>query len=100
MPAIITNGFGALLIHEACGHGLEATAVAPGVSVFSDLIGKKVASSKVTLVDDPTIPNEFGSYTVEADFNHERYFKGLFSRLYKWPKNESSRKPLWKTPKL
>ncbi len=69
MPAIITNGFGALLIHEACGHGLEATAVAPGVSVFSNLIGKKVASSKVTLVDDPTIPNEFGSYTVDDEGN-------------------------------
>ena len=69
MPAIISNGFGALLIHEACGHGLEATAVAPGYSVFCGLKNKKVASSKVTLIDDATIKNGWGSYTVDDEGN-------------------------------
>lgn len=69
MPAIIANGFGALLMHEACGHGLEATAVAPGYSVFCGLKGEKVASSKVTLIDDATIENGWGSYTVDDEGN-------------------------------
>lgn len=69
MPAIIANGFGALLIHEACGHGLEATAVAPGYSVFCGLKNKKVASDKVTLIDDATIPNGWGSYTIDDEGN-------------------------------
>ena len=41
-----------VIFHEACGHGLEATRVAPKISVVSDELGKKVATSKVTLVDD------------------------------------------------
>lgn len=69
MPAIIGNGFGALLIHEACGHGLEATSVAPGYSVFSSLQGQKVANEKVTLIDDSTIKNGWGSYTVDDEGN-------------------------------
>ena len=40
-----------MIIHEACGHGLEATSVATNRSVFSNKLGQKVANDKVTLVD-------------------------------------------------
>ena len=66
-PVVIAPGFGAVIFHEACGHGLEATAVAPHLSVFSDDLGKKVASSKVTLIDDGTIPNSWGSFVINDE---------------------------------
>ena len=60
MPVIIAKGFGAVIFHEACGHGLEATSITPKISVFKDDLGKKIATDKVTLIDDGTI--EYGVY--------------------------------------
>ena len=42
MPVIIDNGFGGVIFHEACGHGLEASSVSKNLSVFS---GKKRSKS-------------------------------------------------------
>ncbi|HBN85485.1 MAG TPA: peptidase C69, partial [Clostridiales bacterium] len=47
MPVILANGFGGVIFHEACGHGLEATSVAKGNSVFAGKLGQKVANEKV-----------------------------------------------------
>ena len=69
LPVVIAPGFGAVIFHEACGHGLEATSVAPHLSVFSDDLGKKVASDKVTLIDDGTIEDEWGSAIVDDEGN-------------------------------
>lgn len=68
-PVIIASGFGAVIFHEACGHGLEATSVAPKLSIFSDLIGKKIASKKVTLIDDGTIEKVWGSNIIDDEGN-------------------------------
>lgn len=67
LPVVIAPGFGAVIFHEACGHGLEATSVAPHLSVFSDDLGKKVASSKVTLIDDGTIEGAWGSSIIDDE---------------------------------
>lgn len=69
LPVVIAPGFGAVIFHEACGHGLEATSVAPKLSVFSDDLGKKVATDKVTLIDDGTIKNAWGSFIVDDEGN-------------------------------
>ncbi len=69
MPVIIAPGFGAVIFHEACGHGLEATSVAPKISVFKDDLGKKIASDKVTLIDDGTIENGWGSNLIDDEGN-------------------------------
>ena len=69
LPVIIAPGFGAVIFHEACGHGLEATRVAPKISVFSNDLETKVATSKVTLIDDGTIPNAWGSNSVDDEGN-------------------------------
>ena len=37
MPVVIDNEFGGVIFHEACGHSLEATSVAKGASVFSEI---------------------------------------------------------------
>lgn len=69
LPVIIAPGFGAVIFHEACGHGLEATSVAIDQSVFCNLKGKKIASDKVTLIDDGTIENEWGSNIFDDEGN-------------------------------
>lgn len=72
MPVIIDNGFGGVIFHEACGHGLEATSVAKGLSVYSDKIGQKIASELVTAIDDGTIPNEWGSVNIDDEGTESR----------------------------
>ena len=52
---VIHNAFGGVIFHEACGHSLEATSVAKGLSVFCGKKGQKIASDIVTAVDDGTI---------------------------------------------
>lgn len=68
-PIILERGFGALIFHEACGHGLEATSVAPKISCFTNCLGKQIASSKVTLIDDGTIKNAWGSVNIDDEGN-------------------------------
>lgn len=67
MPVIINNGFGGAIFHEACGHGLEATAVAKNASVFCGKLGQKVASGLVTAYDDATIANAWGSINIDDE---------------------------------
>lgn len=56
-----------LLVHEAFGHNSEADAVWSGSSILAGKIGQKVASEKITIVDDPTLPDLNGSYK----YDHE-----------------------------
>ncbi len=67
MPVIIDNGFGGVIFHEACGHGLEASAIAKNASVFAGKIGQKIASEKVTAIDDGTIKNSWGSINIDDE---------------------------------
>ena len=67
MPVAIANGFGGVIFHEACGHGLEATSVAYGQSVFCGKLGQQIANPKVTAIDDGTIPNSWGSINIDDE---------------------------------
>lgn len=67
MPVIIDNGFGGVIFHEACGHGLEASSVSKGLSVFSGKLGQQIASPLVTAIDDGTIANEWGSINIDDE---------------------------------
>ncbi len=69
MPAVIDNGFGGVIFHEACGHGLEATSVAKNLSVFSNKLGEQVASKYVTAIDDGTIEHAWGSANIDDEGN-------------------------------
>lgn len=60
-PVIISSGFGAVIFHESCGHALEATNVAVNKSVLASKLNKKIASDKVTLIDDASMENMWGS---------------------------------------
>lgn len=72
MPVIIDNGFGGVIFHEACGHALEATSVSKEQSVFCHKLGQKIAADCVTAIDDGTIPNAWGSQTVDDEGNPQQ----------------------------
>ena len=67
MPVAIANGFGGVIFHEACGHGLEASSVAYGQSVFAGKLGQQIANPKVTAIDDGTIPGAWGSINIDDE---------------------------------
>lgn len=69
MPVVVGNGWGGVLFHEACGHALEASSVARGLSCFSNKEGTQIASKLVTAIDDSTLPSEWGSIDIDDEGN-------------------------------
>ena len=62
---VFDNKMTGLMAHEAFGHACEADAVLAGASVLEGKIGRKVANEGVTLIDDPTIKNTFGYFSID-----------------------------------
>ena len=69
MPVVIDGAFGGVIFHEACGHSLEATSVARGNSEFAGKMGEKIASDKVTAIDDGTLLGQWGSIGYDDEGN-------------------------------
>ena len=69
MTVAIENGFGGVIFHEACGHSLEATSVAIGMSEMAGKLGQQIANPKVTAIDDGTIPGAWGSVNIDDEGN-------------------------------
>ncbi len=67
MKVVLGPGWPAILIHEAIGHGLEGDFNRKKTSAFHDLMGQKVASEDVTIVDDGTIDKKRGSLTIDDE---------------------------------
>lgn len=67
MPVVMAAESGGTMVHEACGHGLEADLAQKGLSVYANKKGKKVASELVTVIDDATIPFKYGSYRYDDE---------------------------------
>jgi TldD protein len=67
LPVVLAKGAGAVLFHEACGHGLEADLVQRAASVFDGKVGEQVASPLVTLIDDGTYAREWGTFAVDDE---------------------------------
>tara|TARA_B100000989_G_scaffold297177_1_gene282195 strand:- start:1144 stop:2547 length:1404 start_codon:yes stop_codon:yes gene_type:complete len=64
---ILGPGWPGILLHEAIGHGLEGDFNRKKTSVFSNLVGKQVASKQITIVDDGTLSNRRGSLTIDDE---------------------------------
>jgi len=67
MKVVLGPGWPAILIHEAVGHGLEGDFNRKKTSAFHDLVGKKVASEGVTIIDDGTIDKRRGSLNIDDE---------------------------------
>jgi TldD protein len=67
MPVVLGAGWPGILLHEAIGHGLEGDFNRKKTSAFADLMGKRIASPGVTVVDDGTMPDRRGSLTVDDE---------------------------------
>lgn len=60
LPVVLHKGWGGVIFHEACGHPLEATAVAKGLSPFVGKLGQRVGSDVVTAYDDGDVEGAWG----------------------------------------
>ena len=67
VPVVIGAGRGAVLFHEACGHGFEADAIEKQASVYHGKVGQMVAAPTVTLVDDGTMGREWGAFAIDDE---------------------------------
>lgn len=68
-PVVIDSGFGGVIFHEACGHGLETTSVSKDSSVFCGKLGEKIAHDCVTAIDDGTVEGGWGSLRYDDEGN-------------------------------
>ena len=64
---ILGSGWPGILLHEAIGHGLEGDFNRKKTSAFYDLVGQKVASEQISVVDDGTIDDRRGSITIDDE---------------------------------
>ena len=67
MTVVLGPGWPGILLHEAIGHGLEGDFNRKKTSAFAGLLGERVASPGVTVVDDGTLANRRGSLTVDDE---------------------------------
>jgi TldD protein len=67
MKVVLGPGWPAILIHEAIGHGLEGDFNRKKTSAFHNLVGARVASEGVTIIDDGTIDNRRGSLNIDDE---------------------------------
>jgi TldD protein len=67
MNVVLGPGWPGILLHEAIGHGLEGDFNRKKTSAFAGLLGQRVASPGVTVVDDGTIIDRRGSLTIDDE---------------------------------
>ena len=67
MTVVLGSGWPGILLHEAIGHGLEADFNRKETSVFSNLMGEKIANDEGTVVDDGTLQERRGSLNVDDE---------------------------------
>jgi len=67
MAVVMASEAGGTMVHEACGHGLEADLVQKKLSVYGGKLGQKVASELITVVDDGTRDGKYGSFRYDDE---------------------------------
>jgi len=72
MEVVLAPGDSGILLHEAVGHGLEADFNRKQTSNYSGRIGQRVASDRVTVIDDGTLAHTRGAINVDDEGNLPR----------------------------
>jgi len=67
MDVVLGPGWPGILLHEAIGHGLEGDFNRKKTSAFSGLMGERIASQEVTVVDDGTLESRRGSLNIDDE---------------------------------
>src|SRR5712664_497912 len=67
MDVVLAPGWPGIMLHEAVGHGLEGDFNRKKTSAFAGLMGQRVASKGVTVVDDGTIAQRRGSLSIDDE---------------------------------
>jgi TldD protein len=67
MDVVLGPGWPGILLHEAIGHGLEGDFNRKKTSAFSGLMGERIASPEVTVVDDGTLAGRRGSLNIDDE---------------------------------
>src|SRR5256712_11361593 len=67
MDVVLAPGWPGIMLHEAVGHGLEGDFNRKKASAFAGLMGQRVASKGVTVVDDGTIAQRRGSLSIDDE---------------------------------
>src|SRR5439155_7668905 len=67
MDVVLGSGWPGVMLHEAVGHGLEGDFNRKQTSAFAGLMGKRVASKGVTVVDDGTMQLRRGSLSIDDE---------------------------------
>ena len=94
MPVVITNGWGGVLFHEACGHCMEADFVTKGASAYAGLVGEKVGPEFLTAIDDGTIPGRRGTMRFDDEgmpTNRTVMIENGILKEYMWDLTEARR---------
>src|SRR4030088_1512250 len=73
MTVVLGPGWPGVMLHEAVGHGLEGDFNCKKTSAFSGMIGQRVASEGVTVVDDGTMTDRRGLLTVDDEGTPTNY---------------------------
>jgi TldD protein len=64
---VLASNAGGTMIHEAIGHGLEADLAMEGLSCYKEMLGKRIASPIINVVDDATLPHLRGTYAFDDE---------------------------------
>ena len=67
MPVVLGPGWPGILLHEAIGHGLEGDFNRKKTSAFAGLLGERIATESVTVIDDGTIADRRGSLSIDDE---------------------------------
>ena len=67
MRVLMAGEAGGTIVHEACGHGLEADIVEKDYSTYRGKTGEKVAHETITMIDGPLTEGLYGDYRFDDE---------------------------------
>ncbi|MFX0107468.1 MAG: TldD/PmbA family protein [Candidatus Hodarchaeota archaeon] len=67
MNVVIDGELAGIVAHEVCGHGAEADEIVKERSFLTGMVGKRVGTDLVTMIDDGTVPGKMGTIPFDSE---------------------------------